>query len=56
MGQSFPSESKEQYKRWKHPGLPRPKKAKTVPSAGKVMTLVFWNADGFLLVGYLEKG
>ena len=38
------------------PGLPPPKKAKTVLSAGKVMASVFWDADGILLIDYLQKG
>ena len=33
----FTLEAKQQSKQWKHPGSPPPKKAKTVPSAGKVM-------------------
>ena len=38
------------------PGSPPPKKAKTVPSAGKVMASVFWDAYGILLIDYLQKG
>ena len=49
-------EAKQQSKQWKHPGSPLPKKAKTVPSAGKVMASVFWDADGVLLIDYLRKG
>ena len=52
----FTPEAKQQSKQWKHPGSPPPKKAKTVPSAGKVMALVFWDADGTLLINYLQKG
>ena len=52
----FTPEAKQQSKQWKHPGLPPPKKAKTVPSAGKVMASVFWDADGILLIDYLQKG
>lgn len=33
-----------------------PKKAKTVPSAGKVKASVFCGAKGILLIDYLEKG
>ncbi|KAK3096924.1 hypothetical protein FSP39_004807 [Pinctada imbricata] len=36
----FTPEAKQQSKQWKHPGSSRSKKAKTVPSAGKVMTSV----------------
>lgn len=52
----FTPEAKQQSKQWKHPGSPPPKKAKTVPSAGKVMASVFWDADGILLIDYLQKG
>ena len=52
----FTPESKQQSKQWKHPGSPPPKKAKAVPSAGKVMASVFWDADGILMVDYLQKG
>ncbi|UYV82375.1 hypothetical protein LAZ67_21001863 [Cordylochernes scorpioides] len=33
-----------------------PKKAKTVPSAGKVMVSVFWDSEGVLLLDFLNKG
>ena len=52
----FTPETKQQSKQWKLPGLPPPKKAMTVPSAGKVMASVFWDADGILLIDYLQKG
>ena len=52
----FTPEAKQQSKQWKHPVSSLPKKAKTVPSAGKVMASVFWDADGILLIDYLQKG
>ena len=52
----FTPEAIQQSKQWKHPGSPPPKKAKTVPSAGKVMASVFWDTDGILLIDYLQKG
>jgi histone-lysine N-methyltransferase SETMAR len=33
-----------------------PKKTSSVPSAGKVMASVFWDAEGILFINYLEKG
>jgi hypothetical protein len=33
-----------------------PKKTRSVPSAGKVTASVFWDAEGILCIGYLEKG
>ncbi|CAK9820465.1 Histone-lysine N-methyltransferase SETMAR [Anthophora plagiata] len=41
----FTPETKEQSKQWTERGESAPKKAKTVPSAGKVMTSVFWDAQ-----------
>ena len=46
-------ECKQQSKQWKYPGSPMPK---TIPSAGKVMASVFWDADGVLIIDYLQKG
>ena len=37
-------------------GCSAPKKTRSVPSAGKVMTSVFWDAEGILYIDYLEKG
>ncbi len=42
-------QTKEQSQLWKHPKSPAPK-------TDKVMTCVFWDAKGVLLVDYLEKG
>ena len=52
----FIPEAKQQSKQWKHSGSPPPKKAKTVPLAGKVMASVFWDTDGILHIDYLQKG
>lgn len=37
-------------------GIPTSKKAKVVLSAGKVMTTVFWDSHGIILIDYLAKG
>ena len=37
-------------------GESAPKKAKTVLSARKVMTTVFWDSQGIILIDYLDKG
>jgi hypothetical protein len=37
-------------------GSLHPKKAKTIPSAGKFMATVFWDSQGIILINYLEKG
>ncbi|UYV63554.1 hypothetical protein LAZ67_2004645 [Cordylochernes scorpioides] len=52
----FIPESKQQSMQWRHSGSPPPKKAKTVPSAGKVMVSVFWDSEGVLLLDFLNKG
>jgi len=43
-------------KQWTSPGELAPKKAKTVPSAEKVMATVFWDSQGVIYIDYLEKG
>lgn len=52
----FTPETKEQSKQWTERGESAPKKAKTVPSAGKVMASVFWDARGIIFIDYLQKG
>ena len=52
----YTPESKQQSKQWTEAGCSAPKK-RSVPSAGKVMALVFWDAEGILFIDYyLEKG
>lgn len=52
----YTPEMKEQSKQWTSAGERAPKKAKTVPSAGKVMATVFWDSHGVIFIDYLEKG
>ena len=52
----FTPETKEQSNQWTEAGGSAPKKAKTVQSAGKVMTSVFWDYKGILLIDSLQKG
>lgn len=52
----YTPETKQQSMQWKHVGSPTPKKAKTVPSAGKVMASIFWDAKGIILIDYLQTG
>ena len=49
-------ESKQQSKQWKEAGCSATKKTRSVPSTGKVMASVFWDAEGILFIDYLEKG
>ncbi|GFX38246.1 mariner transposase [Trichonephila clavipes] len=48
-------ETKKQSKQWIEMGEPAPKKAKTVPAAGKVMASVFWDARGKIFIYYIKK-
>jgi [histone H3]-lysine36 N-dimethyltransferase SETMAR len=52
----YDPETKIQSKQWKHTGSPPPRKFKVVPSAGKIMLSVFWDAQGIILTDYLQKG
>lgn len=47
-------ESKRASMQWKRKGSPPPLKAKTTPSAGKVMATVFWDFKGILHVDFLH--
>jgi histone-lysine N-methyltransferase SETMAR len=49
----YTPESKQQLKQWTEAGCPAPKKTRSVPSAGEVMALVFWDAEGILCIDYL---
>ena len=51
----YEPENKAQSRQWVEPGPPRPKKFKTQPSAGKVMTTVFWDAKGVIMLDFLPK-
>ena len=52
----YTPESKRSSAEWTAVGEKRSKRPKTQMCAGKVMTLVFWDAHGVLLIDYLEKG
>jgi hypothetical protein len=52
----FTLESKAASMAWKHTTFPIRKKFKTRPSAGKELLTVFWNAEGVLLLDFLEQG
>jgi histone-lysine N-methyltransferase SETMAR len=49
-------ESKQQSKHWTEAGCSVPKQTRSVPSAGRVMALVFWGGEGILFIDYLENG
>jgi hypothetical protein len=49
----YTPESKQQSKQWTEASCSA---TRSVPSAGKVMASVFWDAEGILFIDYLEKG
>lgn len=52
----YTPESKQQASYWVGPRESRAKRPMTQQSAGKVLASVFWDADGILLIDYLEHG
>jgi hypothetical protein len=52
----FEPESKQQSMQWKHTSPPPTKKLKNVPSAKKVMLILFWDINGPTLEHYMEHG
>jgi len=52
----YTPESKQQSKQWTEAGCSAPKKTRSVPSTGKVMASVFWDAEGILCIDHLEMG
>jgi hypothetical protein len=52
----YTPESKQQSKQWTEAGCSAPEKTRSVPSAGKVMALVIWDAEGIIFIDYLERG
>jgi histone-lysine N-methyltransferase SETMAR len=52
----YTPETKQQSKQWTEVGCLAPKKTSSVPTEGKVMASVFWDAEGILFIGYLKKG
>ena len=49
----FDPESEMQSKQWKQPGSPPLMKFQRVHSEGKVMTLIFWDSQGVIMLDYL---
>jgi len=52
----YDPETKQHSVKWRHSGLPRPKKFRVQKSAEKVLASIFWGQDGILLIDYLPKG
>ena len=49
-------ETKELSKRWTARGESALREAKTIPSAGKIIASVFWDACGIIFIDYFQKG
>lgn len=49
-------DTKQESMQWKHAGSPAPLKARTQPSAGKVMATIFWDTEGVILIDYMPQG
>lgn len=56
MGTLLSTQNQKQSKQRVFPGERVPKKAKTVPSTGKVMATIIWDSHGIIFIDYLEKG
>jgi len=52
----FDPETKRQIMEWHHLDSPTKKKPKTMPSAKKIMGTVFWDAEGCILIEFMEPG
>jgi histone-lysine N-methyltransferase SETMAR len=52
----FDPEEKRLSMQYGHTSSPRPKKFKTVPSAGKILLTVFWDSQRVYMTEFLEAG
>jgi len=52
----FDPEEKRLSMQYRHTSSPRPKKFKTVPSAGKILLTVFWDSQRVYMTEFLEAG
>ena len=51
----YDPETKRQSMSWKRPDSPTPVKARALPSAGKVMAIIFWDCKGVILTHFVPK-
>lgn len=52
----YEPESRQEPLQWHVSGTSPPKKFRIIPSAGKIMTTIFWDCQGILLIDYTNKG
>ena len=48
-------ESKQQSMQWKHASSSSRRKFKVQASAGKIMYIIFWDAEGILLIDFMPQ-
>jgi hypothetical protein len=51
----YTPESKQQAKQWTETGCSAPKKTRSVPSEGKAIASVLWDAEGIFLLTVLKR-
>jgi len=52
----YDPETKQKSMEWRHSFSPRPQKFRVQKSARNILSSIFWNQDGILLIDYLPKG
>ena len=52
----FDPEEKRLSMQYRHTSSPRPKKFKTIPSAGKILLTIFWDSQRVYMREFLEAG
>uniref|UniRef100_A0A5S6Q2P9 Mos1 transposase HTH domain-containing protein n=1 Tax=Trichuris muris TaxID=70415 RepID=A0A5S6Q2P9_TRIMR len=52
----YDPESEQQSRQWKHTDSPRPVRARIKSRVGKVLATILWDADGILLIDYMQHG
>ncbi|KFD50419.1 hypothetical protein M513_08646, partial [Trichuris suis] len=52
----YDPETEQQSSQWKHVNSPRPKRARLEPRLGKILATIFWDAEGIILIDYMEDG
>jgi len=52
----YDPQTKQQSMEWRHSRSPRPKTFRLQKSTEIVLTSIFWDQDGILLIDYLPKG
>ena len=51
----YDPQSKQQSMQWKHTSSPSSRKFNVQASAGKIMCIIFWDAEGTLLIDFMPQ-